>query len=61
MTKDTKPIAVAKPVADTKRRLLGGTMLDRLGHVGITAAGLLYAMPAAMAFSAMHSARNFGK
>ena len=30
----------------SKRRLLGGTMLDRLGHAGITAAGLLYALPA---------------
>ncbi|BAV63302.1 conjugal transfer protein TrbC [Sphingobium cloacae] len=38
---------------DTKRRLLGGTMLDRLGHAGITAAGLLYALPAHAAGSSM--------
>lgn len=38
---------------DTKRRLLRGTMLDRLGHAGITAAGLLYALPAHASGSAM--------
>lgn len=47
MTKDTKPISA------TKRRLLGGTMLDRMGHAAITAAGLLYALPAHAGGSSM--------
>ena len=37
----------------TKRRLFGGTMLDRLGHAGVTIAGLLYALPAHAAGSSM--------
>ena len=47
MTKDIKPISA------TKRRLLGGTMLDRMGHAAITAAGLLYALPAHAGGSSM--------
>ena len=47
MTKDTKPVSA------TKRRLLGGTMLDRMGHAAITAAGLLYALPAQAGGSSM--------
>ena len=42
-----------KPTAASKRRLLGGTMLDRLAHAGITTAGLLYAMPARASGSSM--------
>ena len=38
---------------DTKRRLLGGSMLDRLGHAAITATGLLYALPAHASGSSM--------
>jgi len=38
---------------DTKRRLLGGSMLDRLGHAAITATGLLYAIPAHASGSSM--------
>jgi type IV secretion system protein TrbC len=37
----------------TKRALLSGSMLDRLGHIGITAAGLIYAAPAYAAGSSM--------
>jgi len=36
-----------------KTRLLHGTMLDRLGQAGVTAAGLLYALPAQAAGSSM--------
>ena len=36
-----------------KIRLRAGTMLDRLGHIGLTAAGLLYAAPAHAAGSSM--------
>jgi len=37
----------------TKRRLPSSAMLDRLGHIGLTAAGLLYAAPAHAAGSSM--------
>ena len=37
----------------TRTNLLCGTMLDRLGHAGLTAAGLLYAAPAWAAGSSM--------
>ena len=37
----------------TKRRLFAGSMLDRLGHLGITAAGLLIAAPAHAAGASM--------
>ncbi|WP_421934302.1 TrbC/VirB2 family protein [Phenylobacterium sp.] len=40
-------------MTSTKRRLLGDTVLHRLGHVGIIAAGLLYAAPAHAAGSSM--------
>ena len=40
-------------MTSTKRRLLAGTMLDRLGHATITATGLLYAFPAHAAGSSM--------
>lgn len=36
-----------------KLRLLSGTMLDRLGSASVTAAGLLYALPARAAGSSM--------
>ena len=36
-----------------KRRLLAGAMLDRLGHIAVTAAGLIYAAPAYAAGSSM--------
>ena len=36
-----------------KRRLLAGTMLDKLGYIGVTAVGLLYAAPVFAAGSSM--------
>jgi hypothetical protein len=35
----------ATPLRTMKGRLLGGTVLDRLGHIGITAAGLRESHP----------------
>ena len=55
MTTESKTIPAAQPTADTKRRLLGGTMLDHLGHAAVTAAGLLYAVPAHAGGSSMPS------
>ena len=45
-------MTIVKP--DThKRRLLAGGMLARLGHIAVTAAGLIYAVPAYAAGSSM--------
>jgi type IV secretory pathway VirB2 component (pilin) len=38
---------------ESRRRLLAGTMLDRLGYVGVIALGLIYAAPAYAAGSSM--------
>ena len=38
---------------ETKRRLLGGTMLDRLGVAAILASGVLYTAPARAGGSSM--------
>ncbi len=45
-------MTVAKP-ENRKRSLLAGPILDGLGHVGITVAGLLYALPAHATGSSM--------